>query len=276
MNIEFTSSIFVFLDLYVRPFFFFFASGFAIYFSYLKLSSDRLEVSYSVISRLFSAERISNLVIQNKRDKVVIVYSVSAVFDNNRYLELIRFNKPLVIKPFECVSIEAEEYSYLCVDEDKRNLDYFNCDIVIESNRKLIKCVSSRRESLHSKYKVITKVKNSFSDFVYDKSVKYIFLYHEFGDSGRGKVAFISKDGFIGNEWDFSFNHLGGCATADQFLSAIKSDDVKDRIRSFTLFEVDEFGKRKIVKQWRDVSSNHIDEQGSIKDNSVKTVNQIV
>ncbi|MFU2509333.1 hypothetical protein [Pseudoalteromonas sp. ASV78] len=57
-----------------------------------------------------------------------------------------------------------------------------------------------------AQYNVATKTSVEFDGHLYNEKVRFILVY--FLD-GEKKIAFFEDNGFIGNEWSMSPNHMG-------------------------------------------------------------------
>ncbi|EGQ7814862.1 hypothetical protein ABVD54_003435 [Vibrio parahaemolyticus] len=190
---------------YFRPILVLITSIFAIYFAWKKIGHN-IMVQYSVVHEGFSAPRINEIILSNNKDKPVSVYSIYATFDNDLLLELKKFSPPEVLKPYETIGIFTDQYSALRVNNDDFSPNFLDAEIWVESAEKTIRCKARKRQNLLANYRKVSKNCHKFNGFVFDETVAYILSYVV---DKRLKTAFIHFSGYIGNEWDFSPNHLG-------------------------------------------------------------------
>lgn len=190
---------------YFRPILVLITSIFATYFAWKKIGQS-ITAQYSVAHEGFSAPRINEIILSNNKDKPVSVYSIYATFDNDLLLELKKFSPPEVLKPYESIGIFTDQYSALRVNNDGFSPNFLDAEIWVESAEKTIRCKARKRQNLLANYRKVSKDRHQYNGFVFDETVAYILIY-VVGE--KLKTAFIHYSGYIGNEWDFSFNHLG-------------------------------------------------------------------
>ncbi|RBW44592.1 hypothetical protein DS885_11040 [Psychromonas sp. B3M02] len=188
-----------FSNSYFRPILILISSVFAIFFASKKIGNN-ITVNYSISYEGFSAGSIKELVLSNKKDKPVSIFSIYALFENDLALEVKKLSPPVILKPYETVSIFPDKYSELSVDGDEFNDMLNNIKFVIDSADGLIPCKKSIKKESMSHYRTITKNTYLYNGFVYNESVRFILDYVFEGDK---KTAFITKSGYIGNEWGF-------------------------------------------------------------------------
>ena len=145
------------------------------------------------------------MVFQNKKDKSLSIYKVIAVFDKTYYLEIHKCSPPLILKPYESVSIETEEYSHLYVNGDRYFPKLYDAEIYIESDDKTIKCKARTHKILALNYMPISKGVNRFNGIVYTDNFAYILVYVV---NDVIKTAFLYDSGVILEEWDYNYNAI--------------------------------------------------------------------
>lgn len=209
MDLEFLlnciAGFFAFLDAEFRPLVIMASSGFGLYFASKKVG-QKVAAQYRLAATMFQPFQIREVVLSNKKDKPVNIYSVHAVFNGDLWLELEKCSPPKVLKPYESLVLKVRPYSFLQVGNDNYEPEFMSAEIYIESDDKLVRCESRCRPSLVDRFRRVSVVRCSYNGFVYDDSVAFILLY-VLDDSL--KTAFIHKSGYIGNEWDLTPNHLG-------------------------------------------------------------------
>ncbi|ROQ24859.1 hypothetical protein [Gallaecimonas pentaromativorans] len=233
-----------FLNDYFRPILLLLSSAFAVYFAYKKIG-NKVSAQFSIGSSSFTPMHIREIVLSNKKDKPVNIYAVHAVFHNDLWLELERFSPPKVLRAYESISLSMSPYSCLSVGSDEYDPDFTNANIYIESDEKVIECESRYRSDFLHKYSKISIKRCSYNGFIYDETVSFILVYIL---DGSLKTAFIHKSGYIGNEWEFTPNHLGEDATALNILSMIKSYKFDSIFNSYSIYKVESLGNVKAVK----------------------------
>lgn len=201
---EHLSIIWEWIDQQFRPVAAIFASFFAIFFAWRKIGY-KVNVTYDITLAGTSEARINNMVFQNKKDKPLSIYKIFAVFDKNYCLEVYKCSPPLILKPYESISVETEEYSYLSVGEDRYSPEFWDAEIYVESDDKIIKCRAKPHKTLAFDYMKISKTINRFNDVVYTDNVAYILVY---AINNVDKTAFLYDSGVILHEWDFHFNGI--------------------------------------------------------------------
>jgi len=179
----------------------------AIYFGFQKIT-NKVIARYTASMNLFSSEYISNVVLINKRDKVVSICSLNAVFEKNYSLELNTFDPPLILKPYESISISLPKFTSLSIANDAYHPDYIGgkLDLYIDTGVKIIKCQKQYTSNDLNVFTKVSKHTSSFNGHVYNKSVKYFISY--FYDR-KNYTAFVTESGIIDNEWNFSPNNFG-------------------------------------------------------------------
>lgn len=184
------------------------AAGYTIYLGIQK-TGLKVKAAFSIVSEKSYEPRISNVVLQNKKDLPVCIYRVLAIFDDKNYLELKIFDHPLVLKPHEAVTVITDPYSRLTLDNDIHEPSFFsaNIKIAIELLDKVYVCESRKyKESSLKDLKQIGKSVSRFNGIVYNEHVKYILVYEI---NGLNKTAFFHRLGSISGEWNLGYNAIG-------------------------------------------------------------------
>jgi len=224
-----------FLNEIARPALLMMASVFSIYTAWGKFGRKVL-VSYSVVSEGFSSTRISNIVLQKKKDKAICTYSIHAVFENDIWLELEKFNPPQVLKSFETIGIKTSEYSATTVGSHSYSPNFFgHIEIYIETEKDLMLCQKQQKTNILKDHTKASKDTFKFGEFVFDETVSHIlnYFYNE-----KSYVAFIHKSGYIGNEWTFGVNHLGVEASDESIKSFIIDNEIHKAFNNYVVYRV--------------------------------------
>ena len=180
----------------------------SIYFAYQKIG-NKITLTYQVSGGKYADEQINKLVISNRKDKTVSVWSVEAVLENDIKYEVFKPDVPLILKSWESVSIAPKPYSYLSLDGDRfiPRFLFGKIDFYANLGNNLIKCVEENiTNNDTNSYRKATKSTISLDGHLYNESVRFILIY--FFD-GIKKFAFFEENGFIGHEWGKTPNYMG-------------------------------------------------------------------
>jgi len=195
-----------FINSNFRPFLLIVATIFTIHFA-LKKVGNKVTVLSTHTKSLYTADYISNVVITNKKDKALNVWSLHALIEKQYQLELDKFDPPLILKPYESISISLPCYSTASIgsDEFEYNLINQHLELYIDIGDKLLKCNNQTKKNLLNCFTHISKQVSRFNGHIFNDRVSYILAYH-YNDNLY--TAFICG-GMITNEWDFNPSHLG-------------------------------------------------------------------
>lgn len=233
---EYLSIIYNWLESSFKPVLVLAASIFTIFFSWKKIGY-RVNVTYTIKSESSSHQRIDNIIFQNKKDKPINIYKVFAVFDKTYCLEIEKFSTPLVLKPYESIHIQTKEFSHLTIESDRYCPNFWNVNIYIESDEKIIKCKTKLHESIDISYIKVTKNVKTFNGLVYNDKVTYILVYSV---NSTQKTAFIYDSGFICQEWSFHYNgiqHKNEKIEANEIISFLEQN-YATAITSYQLYKI--------------------------------------
>lgn len=236
---EYLSIIWLWIDQQFRPVVAIIASVFAVFFAWKKIG-HKVNVTYDITLAGTSEARINNMVFQNKKDKPLSIYKIFAIFDKSYCLEIHRCSPPLILKPYESIIIETEEYSYLSVGKDRYFPELWDAEIYVELDDKIIKCRAKPHKTLAFGYMEISKKINRFNDVVYTDNVAYILVY---AVNNIDKTAFLYDSGMILHEWDFHFNGIklsGEKLEADDIFQFLETHYSKI-IDSYLLYKMNEY-----------------------------------
>ncbi|WP_368207799.1 hypothetical protein [Aeromonas sp. s12] len=98
------------------------------YFAYQKIG-NKIAISYQVRNGGYCDEQINNIVISNRKDKTISIWSIDAVIENDIQFEVYKPEAPLILKSGESVSVSPQLYSYLNLEGDR-----FNPELLREFN----------------------------------------------------------------------------------------------------------------------------------------------
>jgi hypothetical protein len=75
-----------------------FVTGFTLYFAYRKIFY-KVAIYFNLHSDRISAERLDNIVLINEKDRPVVLNEIVALFNNQDYLSVHKFEPPQILKP---------------------------------------------------------------------------------------------------------------------------------------------------------------------------------
>jgi hypothetical protein len=180
-----------------------------IYFSYQKLF-HKITIGFSKTISQLSGKYISNLIITNKKDKIEIIHKISIIIDKQYKYDIIEFKSPLVVNPNTAIKIDPEEVSEYYLGTS--SIDFIsmiklnNYFFEIKTDDKTIFFVPQRIKRFKQrkeKYTPIISSREIFNDVVISRNVIFAVLYRP--SEEIHKTAFITKNGLILGDWDFSY-----------------------------------------------------------------------
>ncbi|MFY5955804.1 hypothetical protein ACOUXA_00070 [Acinetobacter baumannii] len=193
------------VDHYFRPLIIVLSTAITILLSSKKIG-NKVSAHYKVVSDTLSHPRIDDIVLINYKDKPVPIFGVYALFDKEYLLELEICDPPIVIEPYGSVSIKTKAFSKLYIGEHEYEPDYFKATILLDSVDEMIKCKSYKRNLAGNKeYRQISKSTVKFNEIVHDGRNPFALAYVI---NGEYKTAFISSNGILMHEWNFTYNGI--------------------------------------------------------------------
>ncbi|SEH38648.1 hypothetical protein [Magnetospirillum fulvum] len=211
---------------------------FTIYFAWLKIGY-KVAASYSWRFNRLTASGIGSVTLVNMKDRAVPIFSMHAVM-NGIVFDLRQFDPPMILKPFEATTVEADVISEWRVNKEKYNLrppieSREEVEIYVCTHKKDIKCIRGGLPSaigfaLRKKLHFASPIKNSFNGVVYNDNAIFAITYIM---DGQQKTALIDKQGFI--NWDILPNFLReiDIINKDSVTNAISSSDLPPIIGGF-------------------------------------------
>lgn len=196
---------------------------YALYFYHAKIGF-KLTASYVVSGDKYSDTQISKLIVSNKKDKPVVIWSIHLVLDNDIKIDLYRPQEPVVLKAKESVAITIDKYAYLTVGSDRIQPNFLSqqIDFYINTGNNLVKCQHEEiRDSFLLDMTQATINRPTFDGHIYNDSVLYILIYIL---DGKKHTAFIDVNGFIGNEWGRVPNNFGDHVITPELIQSMLTD----------------------------------------------------
>ncbi|MFA0260966.1 hypothetical protein AB4497_00660 [Vibrio cyclitrophicus] len=181
---------------------------FTVYFARQRIG-DKLTVTYQVSLGSYADEQIKKLVISNRKDKTVSIWSIYAVIENDIKFEVHKPDIPIILKAGESVSVMPDNYSYLNLNGDrfKPKFMFGKMDFYMNLGNRVVKCIDEKvKNDVLNSLPTATQVTISLDGHIYNERVRFILIY--FFD-GVKRLAYFEDNGFIGHEWEKSPNHMG-------------------------------------------------------------------
>lgn len=236
------------LDTLFRPFLVIFATLIGLYLTFKKFGNS-VSVTYTVEFKELVAPRISDVVLTNYKDKPVSIFSIIAVFDKDISLTLHDCKPPLILKPYETLSIETEPYSSLSINGDPYEPKFSDAEIFIETTNKLIKCRATKKSNIEQSYRRSMKKIRRFNGIIHSDLYKYLLVYRV---DGELKTTFIHYSGYFENDWSFSFHSIkpkNKEIEGDEILKILKQEGLDHIFENYTLYEINQYGYEAIGKK---------------------------
>ena len=224
------SQLIVFLNEYFRVLIL--TAGFCItlFFAYQKVT-NKITAEIKISFGPFTEEYISSVILINKKDKVVSVWAVYVVFEKDISLKLDSFDPPIIIKPYETISLTFPKYSSLSINNCPHEPDFYSetQDLYIDIGQKFIKCERQIKTNSLKIFTPIFKSIKTFNGHVFNEQVAY-FISYIYED--KYHTAFVSESGYISNEWGFFPNHFGSNEITPESIDYFMKQNHFDKIFS--------------------------------------------
>ena len=157
--------------------------------TYLLKSGNNIRGSFGTCSSIACEDKyISNIVLENTKDKSSVIFAIYLKISNNNYLEIENFKEnPLILKPFEVYSKEYDPIEFYSVSDSRIKIDKLidnkkvKKQLILSTTDGMYK-VSSRVEkwspisTFFNNYSTaIIRIRRSmYKDRGYGQNVKYI------------------------------------------------------------------------------------------------------
>lgn len=208
----------------------------AIYYFFQKIQK-KVVAQFITSWEMFSEPYISKLVVTNKRDNTLAIWSAHATIYEDIRIELETFDIPLILKPYETISISLPKYSTLLLNDQeyKPNYSFESTKIYLDIGTKFLACESEVKKDILHHYREAQKYTSVFNGHVFNKDVSYILVYSL---EGKAYTAFFSSNGAIGNEWEFAPNHIGTNVNVEEIKSMLRQFGYDKLFTTITCFSV--------------------------------------
>lgn len=213
----------------------FIAAGFTIYFGYQKITK-KICVSYSLSTGVLYNSHLTNFVISNKRDNVIIVFSIKMKIGSKGSIEIIKFTEPLVLKGFEAKLIDIPHYSEIYGENGPISIN-FNDRLsfsVINGAGDIIVCDVESPITIENSKGNLRKHEIIFNDIVLTRKMGFIFSY---SINNKTTNIIIDKHGFIPGNTPFKFNMFPEISE-DSFGDFLLSNGYHALYDNYALFKV--------------------------------------
>ncbi|MFQ2302484.1 hypothetical protein ACK32U_22345 [Aeromonas dhakensis] len=211
----------------------------SMYFAYQKIG-NRITITYQVSGGRYADTQISKLVVSNRKDKTISIWSIYAVLENDTKYEIYRPSAPLTLKSGESIGIAPEPYTSLLIDGEKIIPDFISgkIDFYVNLGKETVKSVSEKpKKDPISTYRTASKQTLLFDNQLYNENVRFILVYFS---EGKKKFAYFEQNGFIGNDWGMAPNHMGQSNyTAQDILSMLDNYGYSKIFSNYVCFEQD-------------------------------------
>lgn len=208
-----------------------------------KKIGNKLQASFSWDHGRITANRISDVVITNLKDKPVTIHEIHLLIDRHIVVPVQKLSPPVVVKGLESIVIEPSPVSYFYLGDQEY-------DFAWEPGRKIemylttqdgpIQCeiVSSPSIESLTKFKdyalAVTHTRR-YNGIVYNDQAAYALVY-KYG--GETKTAIVERGGMILIGWPFLPNalHQNDLASEETVKAALMASEIKHIIKENELF----------------------------------------
>lgn len=185
---------------------------FSIYFAWKKIGKS-IGVSFSVGTSGFSATRITSIVLTNKKDKPLSIFSAFLLINKDVLVPVEKFDPPIVLKGLEVAQVTTTPFSnyYLGLEPFELTFDIIrDAEFFVVAASGAIRCDIL---NAHSDYSfahkndmgIVVKNTSMFNGLVYNEHALFAISYLI---DGVQKTALVARSGFIGGDWDLRYNMI--------------------------------------------------------------------
>ncbi len=178
------------------------ATFFSFYFSWQKIGKS-VSAQYSINMNRLSEVRIDDIILSNNKNSPIEIYSILAVIDNEMFIEVEKFDSPIILKSLETLKINTSEVSYWVDNRVKGILSSLDKTITLflVTNTSIIECKTMKHKGLayamvkqFSNIKFIPKGIQKFNGMTYTLNHKYAFVYQE---NNTTNTVLVDNKGFM-------------------------------------------------------------------------------
>ena len=189
------------------------------YLAWRRLGTN-VSASFAVHHERTLAKRLNTILLNNHKDKPVVIYSIQAVIQKEVTYEVQAFDPPLILKAHESLRVETEPYSQLVLStgpyEPELNLE--NVELYLVLANRTYRCRKEHHPHLaplveFKDYARAAKSTNQFNGLVYNDNAAYAITYRM---NGELRTSLIDVSGFICRGWDYRINRIAAEAMKDR------------------------------------------------------------
>lgn len=178
------------------------ATLFSFYFSWQKIGKS-VSAMYSININRLSEVRVNDIILSNNKNSPITVYSILADIDGDVFIEVEKFDSPIILKSLETLKISTTPVSYWdseLVKEKLMSLDK-KITLYLVTNTSIIKCKTMKHKNIayamneqFKNLKFIAKGIKIFNGMTYTLKHKYAFIYQE---NNLQRTVLVDKNGFM-------------------------------------------------------------------------------
>lgn len=213
------------------------AAGFTIYFGYQKVTK-KVCISYSINTERGYDPHITNFVVSNKRDSVIVISSIDMWIGDKGKTDIIKFNEPLVLKSYDAKLVEIPKYSNIYNEKGPVFIELFDAlsFSLITVSGEVIRCDVESAVTVKSLEGRLYKSSKIFNNIVLTRRMGFVFTYHIKNEDTN---VIFDKYGIIVGSSPFTWNAFPDISE-DLFGSFLISSGYHDRYDDYALFKVED------------------------------------
>lgn len=194
-------------------------------------SNDELRATYCTISSIYNEWHISEIILENKRNKPVTIMAIHLQLGNNYAVNLKEYDEPFILEPFSTIKIKLEPVSLYLINNIKVNLQeefkkVKEKSLVITSTDRLIKV------------KNFKSCPNFIAKMLYEQPFAEIISYRDYWDNEYKEVVNANthfhikvrdKNNKIQDTIDVNYNNVLHSFRTSQII--LKQEDTENTIK---------------------------------------------
>lgn len=177
----------------------------------LKKLSHKVEVCYVVNWSIDSGHRISEILINNLKDKPLPVFAITFVLNRDQSIVIKKFDTPVIIKGLESFIYTTEEVTDYYINGEAVSMSFSNfrnIEIYVTTTSKIVKCKAvawpkNLTDDFNRQYHTIIAERRTFKGKSVSPNFKYAF---EYNFEGRNYSGFVMNSGLIRGDWPYASN----------------------------------------------------------------------
>lgn len=178
------------------------ATLFSFYFSWQKIGKS-VSAIYSININRLSEVRIDDIILSNNKNSPITIYSILADIDGEVFIEVEKFDSPIILKSLETLKINTKPVSYWDSEFVKEKLTSLDKKITLflVTNTSIIKCKTMKHKNIayamnkqFKNLKFIAKGVKTFNGMTYTLEHEYAFIYQE---NNLQHIVLVDRNGFM-------------------------------------------------------------------------------